>query len=250
MNGRIPTPSRPPAIHSSNNDTRVRGPPIHRSGSKYSWPIWCPSRLCFFLTRRRQGWRTNPAPGSGPRCPRSEDEAICIGYGFHPSTNAFAACLQRARASRTGPGLVPRPPPYWGRVLGTMVGAVLALAGGSAVLTPVVLAAHPQRCIWISGTAASDETNCPRISAFSVPSSTSTRRPRAIRRSRSVKKENKPTPGSEGASSARREFGGLAIASPEPTGDGGARPEVGWVPLAMDDPPAPRSPWQLRGTLH
>jgi hypothetical protein len=30
-------------------------------------------------------------------------------------------------------------------------------------------------------------------------------------------------------------------------GDDGARPEVGWVPLEMDEPPVP---WQLRGTVH
>jgi hypothetical protein len=61
-------------------------------------------------------------------------------------------------------------------------------------------------------------------------------------------KENKPAPGRpDAASSARREFGGLAIVSPEPIGDDGARPEVGWVPVVMDEPPVP---WQLRGTLH
>jgi hypothetical protein len=30
-------------------------------------------------------------------------------------------------------------------------------------------------------------------------------------------------------------------------GGDGAPPEVGWVPLVMDEPPVP---WQLRGTLH
>jgi hypothetical protein len=43
---------------------------------------------------------------------------------------------------------------------------------------------------------------------------------------------------------------GLAIVSSRLIGDDRARPEVGWVPLAMDEPPAPRLPWQLRGTLH
>jgi hypothetical protein len=43
---------------------------------------------------------------------------------------------------------------------------------------------------------------------------------------------------------------GLAIVSNRLLGDDGVRPEVGWVPLTMDEPPAPRFPWQLRGTLH
>jgi hypothetical protein len=33
---------------------------------------------------------------------------------------------------------------------------------------------------------------------------------------------------------------GLGIVSNRLIGDDGARPEVGWVPLAMDEPPAPR----------
>jgi hypothetical protein len=40
---------------------------------------------------------------------------------------------------------------------------------------------------------------------------------------------------------------GLGIVSNRPVEDNGARPEVGWVPLAMDEPSVP---WQLRGTLH
>jgi hypothetical protein len=54
----------------------------------------------------------------------------------------------------------------------------------------------------------------------------------------------------EAASSARREFGGLAIVSSELIEDDGSTAEVEWVPLAMDEPPAPRLRWQLRGTLH
>jgi hypothetical protein len=41
-------------------------------------------------------------------------------------------------------------------------------------------------------------------------------------------------------------FAGLAIVSSRLIGDDGARPEVGWVPLEMDEPPVF---WQLRGTL-
>ena len=33
---------------------------------------------------------------------------------------------------------------------------------------------------------------------------------------------------------------GLGIVANGLIGDDGARPEVGWVPLAMDEPPAPR----------
>ena len=39
----------------------------------------------------------------------------------------------------------------------------------------------------------------------------------------------------------------LAIVSPVPIGDDGARPEVGWVPLEMDERPVL---WQGRGTVH
>ena len=35
---------------------------------------------------------------------------------------------------------------------------------------------------------------------------------------------------------------GLGIVANRLIGDDGARPEVGWVPLAMDEPPVPRFP--------
>ena len=35
---------------------------------------------------------------------------------------------------------------------------------------------------------------------------------------------------------------GLGIVSNRLIGDDGARPEAGWVPVAMDEPPAPRFP--------
>ena len=41
---------------------------------------------------------------------RREDEAACAGYGFRPSTDAFASCLQKESLARrywTAP-----PPPY------------------------------------------------------------------------------------------------------------------------------------------
>lgn len=44
---------------------------------------------------------------------RREDEATCTGYGFHPGTDAFAACLQRESLARRY-ATPPTPPPYWG----------------------------------------------------------------------------------------------------------------------------------------
>jgi hypothetical protein len=43
---------------------------------------------------------------------RREDEATCSGYGFHPDTDAFAACLQRESLARRYSG--PPSGPYWG----------------------------------------------------------------------------------------------------------------------------------------
>jgi hypothetical protein len=43
---------------------------------------------------------------------RREDEATCVGYGFHPGTDAFATCLQRESLPRRA--LTSYPPPYWG----------------------------------------------------------------------------------------------------------------------------------------
>ena len=43
---------------------------------------------------------------------RREDEVTCAGYGFHPGTDAFAACLQRESLARRA--LTWYPPPYWG----------------------------------------------------------------------------------------------------------------------------------------
>jgi hypothetical protein len=45
---------------------------------------------------------------------RREDEATCIGYGFHPGTDAFAACLQRESLARRYAIWSEPPPPYWG----------------------------------------------------------------------------------------------------------------------------------------
>jgi len=45
---------------------------------------------------------------------RREDEATCVGYGFRPDTDAFAACLQRdSLARRLAISFAP-PAPYWG----------------------------------------------------------------------------------------------------------------------------------------
>ena len=43
-----------------------------------------------------------------------EDEARCAGYGFKPSTNDFANCLQRESLARRCANLPALPPPYWG----------------------------------------------------------------------------------------------------------------------------------------
>lgn len=37
---------------------------------------------------------------------------------------------------------------------------------------------------------------------------------------------------------ANRVWAGLAILTSDPIGDDEAHPEVGWVPLAMDEPPS------------
>jgi len=44
---------------------------------------------------------------------RREDEATCVGYGFHMGTDAFATCLQRESLARRY-ALAAAPPPYWG----------------------------------------------------------------------------------------------------------------------------------------
>src|SRR5215469_5427545 len=44
---------------------------------------------------------------------RREDEATCVGYGFHPNTDAFATCLQRESLARRY-AIPPASPPYWG----------------------------------------------------------------------------------------------------------------------------------------
>ena len=41
---------------------------------------------------------------------RREDEATCVGYGFHPDTNAFATCLQRESLARRALTSYPPPP--------------------------------------------------------------------------------------------------------------------------------------------
>jgi hypothetical protein len=43
---------------------------------------------------------------------RREDEATCVGYGFHAGTDAFASCLQKESLARRY--LAVPPPPYWG----------------------------------------------------------------------------------------------------------------------------------------
>ena len=43
---------------------------------------------------------------------RREDEAACADYGFKPSTNDFANCLQRESLARRY--LAAPTPPYWG----------------------------------------------------------------------------------------------------------------------------------------
>src|SRR5215472_4046557 len=44
---------------------------------------------------------------------RREDEATCVGCGFHPDTDAFATCLQRESLARRALTSYP-PPPYFG----------------------------------------------------------------------------------------------------------------------------------------
>ena len=48
---------------------------------------------------------------------RREDEATCVGYGFHPGTDAFASCLQKESLARRALTSYP-PSPYWGWVTG------------------------------------------------------------------------------------------------------------------------------------
>jgi len=43
---------------------------------------------------------------------RRQDEATCVGYAFHPDTDAFATCLQRESLARRY-ATPPTPPPYW-----------------------------------------------------------------------------------------------------------------------------------------
>ena len=42
---------------------------------------------------------------------RREDEATCVGYGFHAGTDAFASCLQKESLARRALNSYP---PYWG----------------------------------------------------------------------------------------------------------------------------------------
>ena len=42
---------------------------------------------------------------------RREDEATCVGYGFHAGTDAFASCLQKESLARRA---LTSYPPYWG----------------------------------------------------------------------------------------------------------------------------------------
>lgn len=42
---------------------------------------------------------------------RHADEVRCVGYGFHPDTDAFATCLQRESLARRA---LTSYPPYWG----------------------------------------------------------------------------------------------------------------------------------------
>jgi hypothetical protein len=42
---------------------------------------------------------------------RREDEATCVGYGFHTGTDAFASCLQKESLARRA---LTSYPPYWG----------------------------------------------------------------------------------------------------------------------------------------
>jgi len=42
---------------------------------------------------------------------RREDEATCLGYGFHAGTDAFASCLQKESLARRA---LTSYPPYWG----------------------------------------------------------------------------------------------------------------------------------------
>jgi hypothetical protein len=44
--------------------------------------------------------------------PRGQGD-VCAGYGFHPGTHAFAACLQRVSLARRALTCYPVPP-YWG----------------------------------------------------------------------------------------------------------------------------------------
>jgi hypothetical protein len=51
---------------------------------------------------------------------RHEDDATCVGYGFHPDTDTFAACLQRESLARRALTSYLSPPyrgywGYWGR---------------------------------------------------------------------------------------------------------------------------------------
>jgi len=50
---------------------------------------------------------------------RRDGEATCVGYGFHPGTDAFATCLQRESLARRY--AIASSVPYWG------YGACLAL---------------------------------------------------------------------------------------------------------------------------
>jgi hypothetical protein len=68
----------------------------------------------------------------------------CSGFGFHPDTDAFASCLQKENLARQALTSYPTTGVLGLGLLGTVVGAVLALAGGSAVAHPNVPGAHPQ----------------------------------------------------------------------------------------------------------
>jgi hypothetical protein len=53
---------------------------------------------------------------------RRQDESTCAGYGFHPGTDAFSACLQQES---------PCAPLFdvAGAILGRILGTILALGG-------------------------------------------------------------------------------------------------------------------------
>jgi hypothetical protein len=59
------------------------------------------------------------APCVCPEELRREDEATCVGYGFHAGTDAFASCLQKESLARRA---LTSYPPYWGWGIGAEAG--------------------------------------------------------------------------------------------------------------------------------